>query len=249
MNSTRRLETTLRHCVLSSFLAFGLAACGGSAPPPPPPSRIVAQAAQKLVAVQSLHFVIEFTGAPTYLDTGHTLALRRVEGDVVRPDRMRASVKAALPGAYILIQAIGIGDQQFATNPLNNQWQKIPAEWGFNPSALFRADTGLAAMLADVQNLAALPDETIDNQRHYHVGGEMAGAKIAPLTGWLVGESTVKFELWVGANDQLTRHIRLIDTSNVTNASGGTPSLPAQWDMNLSQFDVPVTIVAPQIAP
>ncbi len=228
--------------VLLSLLG---AACTAPTPPAAPPRELVAQAAQKLVSTQSLHFVIEFSGAPTYLDSQHTMTLRRVEGDVARPDRMRASVKAALPGAYILIQAIGIGNDQYATNPLSGQWQKIPPEWGFNPSILFQPDSGLTALLADVQNLSALPDETIENQRHYHLSGQIAGDKVTPLTGWLIGSGTVRFEMWIGANDSYIRRLRLIDDSSAVNAPGATSVPPAQWNTDLSKFDVPVTITPP----
>ncbi len=200
---------------------------------------------QKLLSTQALHFIIEFSGAPTYLDTGRTLALRRVEGDIQRPDRMRASIKAALPGAFVLIQAIGIGADQYATNPFNNQWQKIPPEWGFDPAALFDAKTGLAAILADTQALTALPDETLEHQRHYHLRGKIAGSQIATLTGWLIGEGVVQFEFWSGADDQYIRRIRLLDESSATTTTSGTPVPPAQWNLELSQFDVPVHIVPP----
>lgn len=222
-------------------------ACASPTPPPPPPDQVVDRAAKKLVDTQSLHFVIEFTGGPTYLDKAHTLTLRRVEGDIVRPDRMRANVKAALPGAYIQVQAIGIGDDQYATNPLNGQWQKIPTEWGFNPALLFQSEKGLAAMLSHLQNLSTLPDETIENQRHYHVAGEMPADQIAPLTGWLIGTEAVRFDLWVGADDSYTRRIRLVERAAAGAPAGSTPVPPAQWNMELSKFDVPVTILPPPL--
>jgi hypothetical protein len=227
-------------------LALLLSACAPPTPPPPPPSQIIDQAAQKLLHTQSLHFIIDFTGQPTYLDLSHTLTLRRVEGDIQRPDRMRATVKAALPGVFVQIQAIGIGEDQFATNPLNGQWQKIPTEWGFDPTLLFESKSGLAAILSDVQNLVVLPDETLDNQRHFHLRGQIAGSKISSLTGWLVGEGVVRFELWAGANDMYIRRIRLIDESAPLAPIVGTPLPPATWNMELSQFDVPVKIERPQ---
>ncbi len=229
------------------FLLLSGAACAAPTLPAPPPRDLVNQAAQKLSSTQSLHFVIEFSGAPTFLDSQHAMTLRRVEGDLLRPDRMRASVKAALPGAYILIQAIGIGGDQYATNPLNGQWQKIPAEWGFNPSVLFQPGSGLTALLADVQDLKTLPDETIENQRHYHISGQIAGEKVVPLTGWLIGGGTVHFEMWVGADDRYIRRLRLVDGSSPLNSSGGTPAPPAQWNADLSKFDVPVTIDPPPL--
>jgi len=247
MKHTWRSRNHRGLCLALSLVLFA-SACAVSTPPPPPPDQIVSRSAQKLLNTQSLHFVVEFTGQPTYLDTARTLALRRVEGDIQRPDRMRASVKASLPGAFVMIQAIGIGEDQYATNPLNGQWQKIPAEWGFNPALLFESKSGLTAILADARDLAMLPDETIENQRHYHLRGQISGAKIAPLTGWLVGEGVVRFEFWAGANDLNMRRIRLIDESSVANAPPGAPLPPAQWNMDLSQFDVPVKIDAPQLA-
>jgi hypothetical protein len=238
-----------RNVLLSAFVvAFALfaSACAAQILTPPPPTQIVDLAAQKLLRTQSLHFVIDFTGQPTFLDLSHTLALRHVEGDIQRPDRMRATVKASLPGVFVQIQAIGIGEEQFATNPLNGQWQKIPTEWGFDPTLLFESKSGLAAILSDVQNLSALPDETLDNQRHYHLRGQIAGTKISSLTGWLVGEGVVRFELWAGANDLYIRRIRLIDESNAATQTAGTPLPPATWNMELSQFDVPVKIERPQ---
>ncbi len=239
---------TVRRAIRWVGVGLVLLVTACAAPPPaPPPDQMIAQATQKFLRVQSLHFVVEFSGAPTYLDTARTLALRRVEGDIQRPDRMRANLKAALPGAYVLMQAIGIGADQFATNPLNGQWQKIPTEWGFNPALLFDAKTGLGALIGDAQNLAAMPDETIDNQRHYHVRGQIAGEKIAPLTGWLVGTGVVRFETWVGANDGYLRRIRLVDESPTAPTMPGTPMPPAQWNMDFSQFDVPVKIDPPQL--
>jgi hypothetical protein len=220
-------------------------ACISPPPPAPPPQELLNQAARKFDATRSFHFVIDVTGAPTYLDGAHTLALRHVEGDVARPDRVRANVKASFPGAFVQIQMVGIGNDQYATNPLNGQWQKIPPEWGFNPSRLFQSDIGLAAIMANAQNLTALPDETIDGQRHRHIAGQVAGDRVVPLTGGLVGGGTVQFDLWVGADDSIVRRIRLTEEAKATSADG-TP-MPAQWNMDLGKFDVPVTIVPPPL--
>jgi len=228
-------------------VAASFSACAFATPTPPPPREIVAQAAQKFNALHALHFVIEFSGDPTYLDYARTLALRRVEGDVVRPDRMRANVKAALPGAYIIINAIGIGAQQFATNPLNGKWEKIPPEWGFNPAVLFQVSGGLAALMTQARDLAALADDKLADQRHYRLRGEIAGSAVTPITGWLISANALQVELWIGAHDAHLRRIRLTDlASPATPTMRGTPP-PMQWVIDLSQFDAPVEIVAPAV--
>ena len=227
--------------VVSLILAT---ACGSPAPTPPPPRELVNQAAQTLLTTQAFHFIIEFTGDPTYLDKDRTLALRRVEGDIVRPDRMRATVKASLPGAYVQIQAIGIGNDQYATNPLNNQWEKIPPEWGFDPSLLFQADGGLGKLLLQIRDLSSLANENIENQPHFHVAGKVDSSQITPLTGWIIGEGSVNFDLWVGAQDHYVRRIRFKGNPGTVSSSSATP--PTQWDIQLSNFNQPVTITAPQ---
>lgn len=224
-----------------------LPACSFATPPAPPPRDLVTQAAQKFQTIQSLHFVIEFSGDPTYLDRAHTLALRRVEGDVVRPDRMRATVKASLPGAFVQINAIGIGEQQFATNPLNNKWEKIPTEWGFNPAVLFQASSGLGALMMQAQNLTALADDNIENQRHYRLRGDIAGTSVAPITGWLVSEGNIQVELWISASDAAVHRIRLTEVLPNATPARGTPIPPTQWTIDLNKFDVPVEIKPPDL--
>lgn len=185
-----------------------------------------------------MHFVVDLTGSPTYLDSANAMILRHVEGDVVRPDKMRAMVKVALPGVFVQIAAIGLGDRQYATDPLNNKWQEIPPEWGFNPTSLFAEGAGLAPVLLGVRNLAAMPDEAIDGQAHYHLRGSIGGVQISRLLGGLEAPADMGIEVWFGENDFYIRRIKLAD-------SQPGASDPAMWQMQLSDFDKPVAIEPP----
>lgn len=221
-----------------AVIGLVVAGCSGPAPTPLPPNEVIAKAAQNFDAVQSLHFVIDFSGSPTYLDSARTMVLRHIEGDVTRPDKMRALVKVSLPGVFVQIAAIGIGDQQYATDPLNNKWQQIPTEWGFNPSALFANDTGLKAILGDVRDITAMPQESIDGQGHYHLSGKAGSDQIGHLVGSLATPGDVAVDLWIGKNDFNLRRVQLVELQ-----SGD--STPATWLMQLSDFNKPVDIEPP----
>lgn len=198
----------------------------------------MARAAQNFAAVQSLHFAVDMTGSPTYLDSAHSMILRHIEGDVVRPDKMRAMVKVALPGVFVQIAAIGIGDRQYATDPLNNKWQQIPPEWGFNPTGLFAEGGGLAPVLLGIRNLAAMPDEPLDGQSHYHLSGRIDGPQITRLLGSLEAPAEFAVDVWIGQNDLYMRRIKLVDSQP------GAPD-STTWQMQLSDFDKPVAIEPP----
>jgi hypothetical protein len=235
-----RIGQIANRALILSVAILGFATEGCSAPTPTalPANEVIAHAAQNFGAVQSLHFVIDFSGSPTYLDAARTMILRHIEGDVVRPDRMRALLKVSLPGVFVQIAAIGIGDQQYATDPLNNKWQQIPTEWGFNPSVLFANDSGLQAILGDIRDPSAMSDESIDGQGHYHLSGKAGATQIGHLVGSLATSGDLAIDLWVGENDLYLRRVKLVELQ-----SGD--ATPATWLMQLSDFNKPVGIEPP----
>ena len=114
----------------------------------PLPQEIVAQAAEAMLSLDSLHFNIEREGALAYIDAGQLLAFKRAEGEFRLPDQMRAIVRVITAFTPVEIGMVVLGDDQYATDPITGKWGRLPPEWGqFNLVVLFDPQTGLQGLL------------------------------------------------------------------------------------------------------
>jgi len=220
------------------------AACRGSIPPPPPPDEIIAGAAARLQGITGVHFVIDRTGAPAYLDPGNTLSLRRAEGDFVAPDRARAVVRVIAPGLVTEISVISVAEIQWETNVLTGEWEELPPDWGFNPAVLFDAEVGLQSILAtdltevefvETQKIEDGPDEQL-----YHLQGRVGGEKLFRVSGGLIGPQPMAIELWVAPETFELYRVVLTEPE----AGADEPSI---WQVDLSRFDQVVEIAPPDL--
>lgn len=222
---------------LCCVFLLALLSCGR---PDLTPQEIAAQAGQAMAQVESLHFSIAVEGGPAYIDTETTLSLRAAEGDLLRPDRVGATLKVGAAGlAVIELQAIGIGKEQFLTKPISGEWQRMPPGWGFDPTVLFDRELGVEAAIARIQWAEQLKDETVIGARCYHLRGEAPGELMAPLTAWLIVSERVQVEVWVGQEDW---HIRQLRIEEPPQEEDGRSTV---WLLQFSAWDEPVTIDPP----
>jgi LppX/LprAFG-like lipoprotein len=159
---------------------------------------------------------------------------------VVRPDKAQSKIKVALSGIIVEVQAVGIGDKQWLTNPLTQRWEAAPPNWGYNPAVLFDAQTGIASLLQRVADLTRAGDDALDGKTHYKLTGKIAGKDVAPMTAYMVTGSDVSFTLWVGADDFILRKVHISEKD-------AGESEATEWDIALSAFDNPVKIEAPVV--
>ncbi len=225
---------------LLGLLVFALTACAPATPTPLSAEQIAQNAAEKSAGVSSFHFTIDLSGRPKTIDAVGTLALRHAEGDVVRPDRAQSKIKVALSGVIVEIQAIGIGNQQWLTNPLSQKWEQVPSGWGYNPAVLFDPQQGIASLLSRVKGLTRAEDDNLAGTPLYRLTGNIAGAEVAPMTANMVTGSDASFTLWIGSSDFLLRKVHI---SEKYDASSET----TEWDITLSSFNQPITITAPSL--
>jgi hypothetical protein len=232
------------------LVAVGLFAAGCSIPTPGPtptptptplPADVAARAGERMLSVNSLHFTIELSGKLAYLDDPPTLALKRAEGDVERPDSVRAIVRLSSFGITSEVGIIGIGSDQFVTNPLNQQWEKIPPGqgWYFDPAILFDPEYGIQAILKGSDwMLDTGKDE--EDQAYYILHGQLPGKQLWLLTSGMIVSGEVVMDVWVSQEDDYVRRIQLVEL-------GSDPEDPTQWLIEFSAFDEPVNIKAPPI--
>jgi lipoprotein LprG len=194
-----------------------------------------------MMTANSLHFIIELSGEETYLDSPQTLALKRAEGDLVRPDQMRGIVKVSSFGAVAEVAVIGLGDDQYITNPLNQKWVKLPPDYGwyFDPTLTFDQEYGIEPILNETA-WALGAEEEIEGQPHHHLHAQLPAALISPLTAGMIGTGEVTMDAWVGQQDAYVRRIQIVELES-------DPEDPTHWLIEFSAFDEPVYIKAPPV--
>ena len=231
------------------LLLFFLIGCESkptpSATPTPSlsPLEIAESAAEAMLSVNSLHFVIERDGALAYIDADQLLAFKRAEGDFELPDRMRAVVRVITAFSPIEIGMVVIGDDQYATDPITGEWGLFPPEWGqFSLVVLFDPEVGLQGLLKDgILDLKLDGSEEIGRQRHYRLTGRASGERVSAMTLGFIGRGDVELEVWIGAEDLYVRRLRIVEFEI-------DPDNPTIWLMEFSDLGEPVEIMAPPIS-
>jgi len=238
MSSWKTCRPIARGAILA-LVTLIVPACGAPPPPELPPGEIVQRAARTMLAQSSLHFKIEISGAAVTINPGLGLSLRSAEGDFARPDRMGVFLKIISPVAAIEADMIALGDEQYITNFLTQQWEPLPAEFGFNPAVMFHPDYGLEKTLQGGLDDAALAGvESIDGAPAYRVAGSLDGARLQFMSGGLISAGRVDVDVWVDAQAFAVRRVVLVDTAT-------SAEKPSTWTLSFGKFGVPVTIEAP----
>jgi lipoprotein LprG len=235
--SVIQLRTVALKACWALCLVWLLLSCGR---PDLSPDEIARRAGQATAQVQFVHYDIDVEGGPVFIDFEETLSLQGLEGDLIRPDRVRATLRVGAGGlAVIELQAIGIGQEQFLTAPLTGQWERMPPGWGFDPTVLFDPEIGVEGVMTQAQWDELLGDERVGGVRCYHLRGRAFGQDVAPLTGWLIVADEIGIEAWVEQDDFRVRRLRAEEPPQ---DEGGNPTI---WLLEFSAFDEPVTIERP----
>ncbi len=244
---------SLRFALLLAALALAPTAAAGActgrpAPPEPTPTpdltaeEIAARAADAMLAIRSLHYVIEVEGVHYYIDSPPTTALKHVEGDLLRPDRVRGVMRVNTLGITTDVGFIGIGGLSYITNPLSQRWETLPPEWGwqFAPGLPFDQEVGIPAIVSQVA-LQKLGLESLEDQSAYRLQGTAPAQEVMRWQPGLAGAGDVTVQVWVDSETFLLHRVHLVEL-------GSDPERPRIWEIAFSEFDQPVEIAPPPVS-
>ena len=230
----------IRNRFLIAILIVLLTACAPTLPDLPP-NDIVVRSGQAMLQLQTMHFKVDISGTPVVINESLQVSLRSVEGDFARPDRMGVHLKVIAAIAAVEADMIALGNDQFITNFLTQQWEVLPPEFGFNPAVMFDPKDGLEQTLKNgLDNAQLLGVETIDGTAAYHLKGSLDGSRVQVMGGGLLSTSTLEAEMWVDGSTFLARKVILTD-------SGKNPQKPSVWTLTFGSFGKTVNITAPKI--
>jgi len=215
-------------------LTLLLVACSGTTTTPTTPTaqQVISGAQTAIQKVTSYHFnfVTENPGSAP-------LVLKSADGDIVVPDKLKASANVVEFNNAVQVQFVSVKGNQYATDPVTGKWMKttIPID----PQALSNLQTGIIPnFLGHIQDPSTPTDSSVDNTPCWRIEGKLDTKYLNGLGGQPTG-STVPVTICIGKTDNLPRLI----TSNGVTFQGDTSK--TVYTLKLSKFDETLTIVAP----
>ena len=222
---------------LLAFLLLLLAACGGSNPTLIPDAhQLISKAQTAIKAVTAYHFKLT-TDHP---GTSATLTILQAEGDIVVPDKLKANATALVLGSNAQVQIIAIGNQQYITDPITQQWHSTTGL--IDPRTLSDPQMGVAAILGHIQNPSTSSDTnvTVNGTPCWNVNGKLDPTYLSGITGGGAPTGTMdSVTTCIGKSDNLPYLIRITGIA----AAGDTASTTRTF--TLSKFGESITITPP----
>jgi hypothetical protein len=209
--------------------------------PTPTAQALLEQASKRLAETPTVHFVLGVEGE-TYIDAAHTIRFLGAEGDLRRPDRVRATFQAEVMDRAITLQLITIGEESWTTNVLTGAWGQAPLEFAYQPDVLFSTQDGIGPVMGRVQDVQRLEDDEIADRPAYHLRATVDAETVGPLTYNTISGSPVTVDLWIDR-----------ETSDLLRATLAEPPgedrpNPAVWTLDLSHHGEDITIDPPSEA-
>jgi len=215
-------------------LVLALAACGGSSNTVPDTHQLITQAQAAIQKVQSYHFNLAVDNP----GTGAALIIKTADGDVLVPDKLKASANVLVFGNVVQVQLITIGDKQYVTDPITNKWMHTSCL--LDPLTLSVPKTGIAAILGHIQNPGTPTDANVDGKPCWSIDGTLDAKYLAGITGGGAPAGTMdKINTCIGKSDKLPYVIKITGIA----APGDTDKTART--IKLSKFNENLTITAP----
>ena len=206
--------------------------------PTPDPAAIVRDAGAAMSDLESVRFEISRTGGPAYVDENDQFIINEAIGLYSAPTSAIAELDVSGLGLNIKVQTIAIGEEQWLTNFLTQQWEKLPDNIGFNPADIFGPE-GFAALLDEnVTDVSPMRSETLEEAEFTAIDVVVEGDRVSAITaGAAASDQPVELTVWL---DRSTNQIHQIQFETPSPTDEVT-----QWLLKFSQFNEPVTIEPP----
>jgi LppX/LprAFG-like lipoprotein len=212
-----------------------LAACGGSSAPSS--AALLKTAQDKFNTTQSMHFVVnaEHLGTPT----GNDADVQSADGDVARPDKLKAKATVVTSFITVDVQLILIGAQGWYTNPLTGNFEQTDQFNGFQ--VLFDPTKGIGAQLTALKNPSAPTDGSANGVACWKISGTLPASTVGQYVGAANASGDIPVTVCLGKDDGRLHQIILrgVLTAHDTDQTVRT--------ILFSDFDKPVTIEPPTV--
>ena len=223
-------------------------ACGTPPTPPPDPLTLLDSATQIIHEVDTFQMEVNRTGAAYFIPTIlGDVSFERATMQYRAPESLQGIVRAKLRGVVLEFGVLAIGDQQWVRLPGIAWDDSLAFAPGFNPQDMIATDSGFEAALKALLDIEMQGIERLeDGTAVYHLSGHADGQQVMDiLAGLIYAEGQVLVDVYI--DTQTNQPLRLIITQPETQTE--TEPEPTRWNVDLFDFNQPVTIDDPFATP
>lgn len=208
----------------------------------PQAQAVVDKARARFDQVNTLHFALVVEG-DVFLDKLRTERLKSADGDLVRPDKVSLTARAAVGPVNAQLKFIQIGNEAYLTNILTGKWEKAPTGFAYDPRVVFDKDKGVAAIMGKVRGWTLIGNEKVNGVDTQHVRGPVPVDSVNDLVTSSLRGDNVDVDLYVEPKNGDA--VKFILSEQPTAVAPGT--LAARWTLDLSKQNESLKIDAPAI--
>ncbi|HRE49574.1 MAG TPA: LppX_LprAFG lipoprotein [Aggregatilineales bacterium] len=236
-----------RRLIIALCLILALTACGGggsaATPTVAPTARtLLDKAAMDIQGVASLHFKLQLSGAPGFIDDAKLISFVSADGGYTAPDKVGAKVSAAVSGIPGQIDIVAIGDEQYFKHIVltGNRWLRQDFSPGFNADKLIRGEDGIKRALNSLREVKLEGVEDLFGVQVYKVSGIASVSEIMAVTAGLIrGTGDAIATIYIRVDTERVERMVLIQPETVTDQY---PE-PTMWTMEFFDYDDPAIVI------
>lgn len=206
--------------------------------PKPTAQKLLKTVQKNFRSVTAFHVVMKVENLGTAPDGA--IQIRSADGDVLMPDKVKASANVLLSGQVVGVELVSIGDTQYITDPITGQWRVVKGV--LNASTLTDPNTGIVSLASKLTSLSAPVDDVVNGIPCWRITGQLDAQTLAFLTGGGMPAGTMLHtSVCIGKADGLPYQLSVTGEA----ATGDTAQTARTF--SISSYNETINIVAPQI--
>lgn len=210
-----------------------------ASPTPITAQGVIDGAAARWSQTQSARFTLNIQGK-AYVDDARTIQLRSAEGNLKRPDSVKATAKLAASLAVLDIQMIAIGQNMYITNFISGAWEKAPNGFSYNPAVLFSNDQGIGAVLKQLDSPKLENDADLNGRAAYVVSGTASQQTLNRMTAGAIVADNIPVKVWIAKDNSDILQVEITAPATANTEAG-------VWTLQVTDQDKDVTIEPPPV--
>lgn len=166
--------------------------------------------------------------------------IRTANGDVIMPDKVKATATVSLSGQAVTINLVSIGNTQYITDPITGQWRVVKGV--LDPRTLTNPDTGILSLVNKLTHVSSPSDDHANGVSCWRITGQLDAKYIAFFTGGGVPAGTMlQTSVCIGKTNSLPYEVKVTGQATASD----TPQTTRSFE--ISNYNENISITAPQV--